>query len=157
MRHHHRREVTIVFGAAPSRTGDARAYPATVWLRRALAVNGAVFVLRGALNVVTPRSFYLPPRPPRYAEDVVRLLGVTYLAMAVAQLGTAWRGNDSAVRTMGAASMLFAGGAATVAMSPGSSQETGFERVRRWSALENTAVCVGYTALTTRAHRGAST
>jgi hypothetical protein len=158
MRHHHRQEVTIVFGAAdPSGTGDARADWASVWLRRALAVNGAVFVLRGALNVVTPRSFYLPPRPPRYAEDVVRLLGVTYLAMAVAQLGTAWRGNEAAVRTMGAASMLFAGGAATVAMSPDSSQQTGFERVRRWSALENTAACVGYAALTTRAHRAAGT
>lgn len=141
----------------PSRTGDAREDPASVWLRRALAVNGAVFVLRGALNVVAPRSFYLPPSPPRHAEDVVRLLGVTYLAVAVAQLGTAWRGNEAAVRTVGAASMLFAGGAAMVAMSPGSSQQTGFERVRRWSALENTAVCVGYAALTTRAHRAAGT
>lgn len=83
------------------------------------------------------------------------MLGVTYLAVAVAQMGSVWRGNDAAVRTLGAASMLFAGGAAAVAMSPGGSQETGFERVRRWAALENTAVCVGYTAFITHAHRGA--
>jgi hypothetical protein len=122
-----------------------------VWLRRALAVNGAVFVLRGTLNVGAPDSFYLPPDPPRYARDVVRLLGVTYLTVASAQLQTAWRGDDSAVRGMGVASMLFAGGAATVALSSRGSSLTGFDRFRAASALENAALCLGYGALLTRA------
>ena len=140
--------------AAPARSRVARPSGAPVWLRRALAVNGAVFVLRGTLNVVAPNLFYLPPDPPRYAKDVVRLLGVTYLAVASAQLQTAWHGDDSAVRAMGVASMLFAGGAATVAASSEGSRLTGFDRVRPGSALENAALCVAYGALMARA-RGA--
>jgi hypothetical protein len=142
--------------SAPTRSRVACPSRAALWLRGSLAVNGAVFVLRGTLNVVAPNSFYLPPDPPRYAEDVVRLLGVTYLAVALAQLQAAWRGDDSAVRGMAAASMVFAGGAATVAASSAGSRATRFDRVRRGSAVENAALCVAYGALIARARSAAA-
>lgn len=139
--------------ATPTRFPAARPHGAPQRLRYTLAINGAVFALRGALNVVAPSSFYLPDDPPRYAKDVVRLLGVTYLAIASAQVQTALRGDDSAVRQIGAASMLFAGGAALVALSSGASRRTRFDRVKPGSALENGVLCVTYGALIVQAHR----
>jgi hypothetical protein len=56
-------------------------------LKIMLAANGAVFLLRGSLNIVQPTSFYLESDAPTHGQDAVRILGITYLAVGLVHLG----------------------------------------------------------------------
>ncbi len=89
-------------------------------LKVMLAYSGFEFVARGIVNYIQPTTFYLQADAPRYAQDAVRVLAITYLAFGLIHLG-AWRVNDRlAVRLVAGASMLFAAGAAIQAATQGS-------------------------------------
>lgn len=123
------------------------------WLKLVLAINGAVFMLRASMNLIRPTSFYLPDGAPTYAEDAVRVLGITYAALGLIQLGM-WMVPDArAVRTVAGASMLFATGVAIQAVVQGSQSADAFHRLRIGSAAENLGVAVLYAALLYRASR----
>jgi len=84
-------------------------------LKIMLAYNGIESVLRGVVNLAVPTLFYLPKDAPGYAQDAVRVLAITYLALGVIQLG-AWRMQERwAVRVIASASLLFAAGVAVQA------------------------------------------
>ena len=90
-------------------------------LKRLLAVNGLVFLLRASLNILRPTSFYLAEGAPDNAIDAVHVLGITYAAFGLIQLGI-WRSQDrTAVRVVAAGSMLFASGVALQALGQNSS------------------------------------
>ena len=90
------------------------------WLKIMLAYNGVESLLRGLVNLATPTVFYLQPDAPGYAQDAVRVLAITYLALGVVQLST-WRVADRrAVRNVAFASMLFAAGVAIQVATQGS-------------------------------------
>lgn len=116
-------------------------------LKTLLAVNGLVFFIRAVTNLVRPTSFYLESDAPKYAVDAVRVIGITYAALAVIQLGM-WRVDDRrAVRAVAGASQLFAAGIAVQAATQGSSSTDTFHRIRFASAAENAAVVVLYALL----------
>ncbi len=62
-------------------------------LKVMLAYSGFEFVARGIVNYIQPTTFYLQADAPRYAQDAVRVLAITYLAFGLIHLG-AWRVND---------------------------------------------------------------
>lgn len=122
-------------------------------LKTLLLLNGLVFLLRGFLNVVRPTSFYLEPSAPKSAVGAVRVLGVTYGALGVVQLGM-WRVADrSAVRVVSVASLLFAAGVAVLAPARRSASAEAFHRMWLASAIENAAVAAAYGALLCRERR----
>lgn len=122
-------------------------------LTKLLALNGLVFLLRAALNVVRPTSFYLSSEAPENAKDAVRVLGITYAAMGVVQLGAARSADWTAVRIVATGSALFAGGVALQAFSQSSSPLDTFHRIRIASAGENLLVAGAYVALLHRERR----
>jgi hypothetical protein len=97
-------------------------------LKVMLAYNGVESVLRGLVNLLVPTLFYLEPNAPKYAEDAVRVLGITYLALGLIQLNT-WRVPDRrAVRAVAYASLLFAAGVAVQAATQGSASADTFHQ-----------------------------
>lgn len=122
-------------------------------LQKLLALNGLVFLLRAALNVLRPTSFYLSPGAPENAEDAVRVLGITYAAVGVVQLGAARSVDRTALRIVATGSALFAGGVALQAISQSSSPPDAFHRIRVASAVENVLVAGLYLALLLRERR----
>jgi hypothetical protein len=118
-------------------------------LKLLLTVNGAVFVVRALTNLVRPTSFYLEADAPAYAQDAVRVLGVSYATLGAIQLGTAVTGDRSAVRTVAGASMLFAAAVATQAALQRSGSDS-FHRLRLGAAAENGLVAGLYAALLSR-------
>ena len=122
-------------------------------LKRLLAVNGLVFLLRASLNILRPTSFYLAEGAPDNAIDAVHVLGITYAAFGLIQLGM-WRSQDrTAVRVVAAGSMLFASGVALQALGQNSSPPDTFHQIRRASAAENIAVAALYATLIIRERR----
>ena len=116
-------------------------------LKVALAVNGAVFLWRGSLDVLQPASFYLEPDAPNYAADAIHVLGITYVALGLIQLGM-WRVTERRpVRIVAAASMLFGTGVAVQAMTQGSASSDAFHQLSPGPAIENTLVALLYAAL----------
>lgn len=119
-------------------------------LKRLLALNGLVFLLRAALNLIRPTSFYLADGAPENAVDAVHVLGVTYAAFGFIQLGM-WRSNDrTAVRVVAQGSLLFALGVAIKALSQDSAPPDTFHQIRLASATENAFLVVIYAALLNR-------
>jgi len=124
--------------------------PQVTWMKLLLVINGGFFLLRGALDIVQPTSFYLAPDAPGYAVDAVRVLGITYLALGLIQLGS-WVVNDRrAVRLVASASVLFAAGVFLEALSQGSGSADQFHRLAPGPAVENLLVAAAYVALLLR-------
>ena len=122
-------------------------------LKRLLAVNGLVFLLRAGLNIFRPKSFYLAEGAAENAIDAVHVLGITYAAFGLIQLGM-WRSQDrTAVRVVAAGSMIFASGVALQALGQDSSPPNTFHQIRLASAAENVAVAALYAALLIRERR----
>jgi hypothetical protein len=122
-------------------------------LKRLLAVNGLVFLLRAGLNILRPTSFYLAEGSPDNAVDAVHVLGITYAAFGLVQLGM-WRSQDrTAVRVVAAGSLLFASGVALQALGQDPSPPDTFHQIRMASAAENIAVAALYTTLLIRERR----
>jgi hypothetical protein len=119
-------------------------------LKLVSAGNGCVFLLRAARNLTEPTSFYLPADAPAYARDTVRVLGITYAALGVIQLGMCVVRDERAVRTVAGASMLFAAGVALQAAAQGSTSADAFHRLRLGSAAENVGVAALYAVLLLR-------
>lgn len=120
------------------------------WLKVLLAVNGAVFLYRGSLDILQPTSFYLESDALGYAMDAVRVMGITYLAFGLTQLGM-WRVADPrAVRTVAGASFLFAAGVLAQAATQGSASTDAFHRLSLGAAAENLGVAASYAALLVR-------
>jgi len=124
-------------------------------LKIMLAVNGAVFLVRGFLNIVQPGSFYLEADAPTYAQDAIRVLGITYVTLGLIQLGMWWVRDRRAVRIVAGAALLFAAGVAIQAVTqrPGSSDA--FHELALGSAAENALVVALYAALLFRERRQA--
>ncbi len=125
-------------------------------LKVLLAINGAVFLWRGSLDLVQPTAFYLEPDAPKYAMDAVRVIGITYLAVGLIQLGM-WRVTDRlAVRVVASASLLFGAGVAIQAVTQGSGSADAFHRLAPGPAVENVLVALLYAALLYRESRTAA-
>jgi len=123
-------------------------------LRTALAVNGLVFLIRAALNLLRPTSFYADEAATKPHRDVVRVLGIAYTTLGVIQLATS-RAGLPAVRSTAAASGLFAAGVAVQAATQGPGPDT-YHRLRYGAAAENAAVAVLYGTLLIRERRRTS-
>lgn len=94
------------------------------WLKTMLAVNGAVFLWRGSLDILQPTSFYFQSDAPVYAMDAVRILGITYVALGLIQLGV-WPVTDRrAVRIVAGGSLVFAACVAVQAATQASARRT---------------------------------
>jgi hypothetical protein len=93
-----------------------------------LAWNGFESIARGLVNLARPTIFYLPPEAPKYAQDTVRVLAITYLAVGVMQLGACRLKDRQAVRLVAGASMLFAAGVALQAATQGSGSSDVFHQ-----------------------------
>lgn len=117
------------------------------WLRTALAINGAVFLLRASLNLVEPTNFYLQPDAPDYALDAVRVMGSAYLALGLIQLGMWLVRERMAIRVVAGASMLFAAAVFIQAMLQGVGSADAFHRLRPGPAAENGLVALSYAIL----------
>ena len=119
------------------------------WLKIMLVYNGLESLGRGFINLVRPTTFYLEPDAPRYAQDAVRVLAITYLALSLVQLGT-WRVNDRrAVRTVALASLLFAAGVGVQAAAQGTGSTDAFHQAEVIGplTLNNVALNVLWTAI----------
>lgn len=124
-------------------------------LKITLAVNGLVFFVRALANLCRPTSFYLDPGASRNTIDTVHVLGITYGAVGLIQVG-AWRVADrGAVRLVARASQLFAAAVAVKAWTQDSGPPDAFHRLRIASAAENAAVAVLYAVLLDRERRSA--
>ena len=123
------------------------------WLKTALAVNGVFFLWRGSLDIVEPTSFYLQPDAPTYAMDAVRVLGITYLALGLIQLGTCRVADRRAAQIVAGASLLFAAGVAVQAATQGSASTDAFHQLSPGPAVENLLVAVLYAGLLLRESR----
>ena len=130
--------------------------PSRAWLKIALAINGAIFLWRGSLDIAQPTSFYLQSDAPTYAMDAVRVLGVTYVALGLIQVGTWWVADRRAVRIIAGASLLFAAGVAVQAVTQGSASADSFHRLSPGPAVENLVVAVLYAGLLLRERRMAT-
>lgn len=119
------------------------------WLKIGLAVNGGFFLWRGFLNILQPTSFYLEPEAPKYAMDAIRVLGITYLALGLIQLGTWCVPDRRAVRIVAGASLLFAAGVFAQAATQGSASTDSFHQLSPGPAVENLLVAVLYGGLLT--------
>lgn len=122
-------------------------------LKIMLAANGAAFLLRGSLNIAQPTSFYLESDAPAYAQDAVRILGITYLTVGLVQLGMWWVGDRRAVRIVAGAALLFAAGVAIQAATQSSGSSDSFHELGLGSAAENALVASLYTLLLYREGR----
>jgi hypothetical protein len=105
-------------------------------LRGLLAINGAVFLVRAYLNIARPTSFYLQGDAPKYAIDAVRIVGIAYATLGLIQLGTSVTSEREALRTVAAASMVFAavhrrGPRSRVSRPPGAREGSGAAAGRR--------------------------
>ncbi len=122
-------------------------------LKLLLAINGAVFLWRGFLDIVQPTDFYLESNAPKYALDAVRIIGITYLTVGLIQLGM-WRVTDRlAVRVVAGASLLFGAAVAVQAATQGSGSADAFHRLAPGPALENALVALLYAVLLYRESR----
>ena len=119
-----------------------------------LAINGLVFLLRSVVNLTRPTSFYIEPESPGYARDAVRILGVTYGAFGLTQLGVSGSSDSATIRTVSIASMLFASGAAAAAITQNIDADTGFRRLRWVSAAENVGLATLYALLLVKDRQG---
>jgi hypothetical protein len=126
------------------------------WLKLGLAVNGGIFLWRGSLDILQPTSFYLASDAPRYAIDAVRVLGITYLALGLIQLGMWWVPDRRAVRIVAGASMLFAAAVFAQALTQGSASADAFHQLSPGPAVENALVAVAYAILLSRESRTAT-
>lgn len=123
-------------------------------LKRALAINGLVFVVRAATNLLRPASWYIDSDAPSNTVDAVHVIGITYAAVGVTQIGM-WPVTDrQAIRTVSSASLLFAAGVAVKALTQGSGPDA-FHRMRYASAAENILVGLVYAVLLNREHQAA--
>lgn len=122
-------------------------------LKVLLAINGTIFLWRGALDIVQPTDFYLESNAPNYAMDAVRVIGITYLTVGIIQLGM-WQVTDRlAVRVVAAASLLFGAAVAVQAVTQGSGSADAFHRLAPGPAVENALVALLYAALLYRESR----
>ena len=122
-------------------------------LKVLLAINGAIFLGRGSLDIVQPTNFYLESNAPKYALDAVRVIGITYLTVGLIQLGM-WRVTDRlAVRVVAGASLLFGAAVAVQAVTQGSGSADAFHRLAPGPAVENALVALLYAALLYRESR----
>jgi hypothetical protein len=117
------------------------------WLKILLALNGVVFLWRAFNNIFRPTSFYLLSDAPKYAVDAVRVIGISFIALGLIQLGTWWVVDRLAVRIVAGASLLFAVGFVALAAMMGSTSADAFHRIRFGSIAENTVVVVLYAIL----------
>ena len=119
-------------------------------LKYALALNGVVFLVRAGTNLLKPTSWYVDANAPQNAVDAVHVIGITYAALGLIQIGM-WRVSDRrAVRAVSGASFAFAAGMAGKALSQGSGPADAFHRMRYASAAENAGVAVLYAVLLSR-------
>jgi len=125
-------------------------------LKALLAINGVVFLWRGFLDIVQPTEFYLESDAPKYAMDAVRVIGITYVAVGLIQLGM-WRVTDRlAVRVVASASMFFGAAVAVQAATQGSGSADAFHRLAPGPAVENALVAILYAVLIYRESRAAA-
>lgn len=116
-------------------------------LKTALVTNGLIFLVRAFINLVRPTSWYVDANAPKNAVDTVHVVGITYAAFGVSQIGM-WRVTDRrAVRAVSGASMLFAVGIAAKALTQGSGSVDASHRLRYASAAENVLVALLYAVL----------
>lgn len=120
-------------------------------LRTALAVNGVVFLVRAAMNLLRPTSFYADEAATGPHQDAVRVIGISYATLGLIQLG-ATRSELQAVRSAAAASGLFAAGVAVQAATLGPGPDS-YHRLRYGAAVENAAVALLYGTLLIRDRR----
>ena len=99
-------------------------------LRTALAVNGVVFLVRAAMNLLRPTSFYADGAPTGPHQDAVRVIGISYATLGLIQLG-ATRADLQAVRSTVAALGLFAAGVAVQAATQGPGPDSSPAAIRR--------------------------
>jgi hypothetical protein len=125
-------------------------------LKVLLAVNGVVFLWRGSLDLLQPTSFYLESDAPPYAIDAIRVLGITYVALGLIQLGM-WRVSERLpLRIVAGASLLFAAGVAVQAATQGGTSGDAFHQSSPGPAVENALVAVLYAVLLSRDLRTAT-
>jgi len=60
------------------------------WLKILLAINGVAFLAYAASNILLPTSYFLEADAPKTAVDAVRVVGITYGALGLIQLGMWW-------------------------------------------------------------------
>ena len=113
-------------------------------LKIALAINGVVFFVRAFTNIFKPTSWYIDRDAPKSAVDTVHVIGITYAALGVTQMGMWPVADRRAVRAVSGASALFAAGIGIKALTQGSGSADAFHRMRYESAAENVAVAVLY-------------
>lgn len=124
-------------------------------LKIVLGFNGIVFVVRAALNLIRPTSFYLEADAPDYAVEAVRVLGVTYAVVGLIQLKQVGASDRTSVRAVTWASLLFGSGISVIALSMGPSS-TAFYKMRTASIAENIGVAGLYGILLIRESREAA-
>ena len=116
-------------------------------LQAALVTNGLIFLVRAITNLLRPKSWYVDANAPPNAVDTVHVLGITYAALGVSQIGM-WPATDrKTVRAVAGASLLFAAGIAIKAVTQGGGSVDAFHRMRYASAAENALVGLGYAVL----------
>lgn len=119
-------------------------------LKVALVANGVVFLIRAVTNLLRPTSWYVDVDAPKNAVDTVHVVGITYGAFGVSQIGM-WPVTDRrAVRAVSVASMVFAVGIAVKALTQGSGSVDASHRMRYASATENFLVALMYAVLLCR-------
>ena len=117
------------------------------WLKILLAINGVVYLFYAASNALAPTSYFLPSDAPDYAVAVVRVVAVSYLAIALIQLGM-WMVTDRlAVRIVASASLVFTAGFAVVAATAGSGSSDPFHQIAIGAAGGNAIVAILYAIL----------
>ena len=119
-------------------------------LRAAMSLNGAVFLVRGSLNLRDPHSFYLEPGAPPYAKDAVRVLGITYVTLGLCQLVVANTSDRRTLHGVAGASLGFAAGLAVQGLVQQRGTLDRYHVLSRTSAAENAVVGVVYALLIAR-------
>lgn len=119
-------------------------------LKIALALNGAVFLVRAGTNFLKPTSWYADADAPQSAVDAVHVIGIAYAALGLTQIAVSRASDRRAVRAVSGASLAFAAGMAAKALTQGSGPTDAFHRMRYASAAENVGVAALYAILLSR-------
>lgn len=114
----------------PSRNGQES-------VRRVLAANGVVFLVRALTNLTRPTSFFLDADAAPNAVDSIHVMGLTQVALGLTQLGIASSADVGSLRAAALASQLFAAGMAVKTLTMGRDSVDRFHRIRYGAAAEN--------------------
>ena len=78
------------------------------WLKILMFINGLAFLAYAFENYFLPTSFFLPSDAAAYATDAVKLIGASYLPLAIVQLGSWWATDRFSIRLVAYASIVYA-------------------------------------------------